>query len=636
MEKQLKKIVFITGANGFIGQHLVDYLSSRDWEVHTLLRPGSIPSFTILENVCIHYGDLRDIQSLRAACPMGAYVINLAANPYHKTLSFDVNVEGTKNLLEIAKKKGCKMFTHISTQATKISTQGVYGRSKAMSDELVRDSGLPCVILKPSLVYGSGEKGLFVKISKLASKLPFIPVFGDGEVRLYPIHVADLSVLLEKVTTDPKVSGMTFDLGGRQSITYNTLYNSIAARLPNHPVLLHIPVAIGMLMAKIFSVLPNPPIFEDNVLGSTQETSCNPNPLLNRYGYTPRTFKEGFNEVFSPAKVRVGIIGLGKMGMLHATLLRSMPEVEITALIDTNPNLVGTFKSMGIPGEFYPSLTKAISAKVLDAVYITTPTFAHANLLLEATKHKLHVFIEKPIALNGEEIKKLRAQLPKTLVLHAGYTMLYHRPFSKLFEILKTKKYGKILGYEAKFEHGEVLFPRKGWMFTKSLSGGGVLMNPGPHLFSILYSCFGKPQKVSGTLKKVHSLEVEDEASFEFNHGRYTGKVYLSWSVPGKHIADYRLTCRCELAEIVVSPELLVIRSKDGKTKKLRFNDIEPVSLDLLNINPRAFGEAYYLENLMFIEAVLGRGKSNVINDVDSALKIEEVIAMCYSKGNSK
>lgn len=620
---------FVTGANGFIGQHMVEYLVQRGCEVHTLIRPGSLPSFLISEHVIVHYGDLRDKTSLMRAMPVGAYVINFAANPYHKTLSHDVNVRGTAQLLNVIKrKKG--MLLHVSTQATKILQRGVYGSTKSKSDELVRASGIPFVIIKPSLVYGPGKKGLFTKIANLASKLPFIPVFGDGKVGLYPIHVHDLCTLIEKTITDSSAYGLTFDAGGTQRITYNQLYTSLAHYLPKKPYLIHIPKNLGLLLAKMMAFLPNPPFYEDNILGSTQDTHCTPLPLLKRYNHTPISFQDGLRQIFSPNSIRVGIIGLGKMGMLHATLLRTIPNVDIVALIDTNPKLVTTFTSMGIPGTFFPSLKQALQHKKLDAVYIITPTCVHMELLKEALANKLHVFIEKPVALNDDQIRELRQLHPATIV-HTGYTLLYHRPFQEFMRIIHTKRYGKVISFAALFQHSEVLSPKKGWMFTKKLSGGGVLMNPGPHLFSIIHACFGKPKHVTGILKQKYSSEVEDEAHFTFIYPTFEGQVSLSWSVKGKHIADYRITCRCEKAEIIANSTDITIK-KAGKTTHIPFEKLSPQEPNLFTINPHAFGEAYYVENLEFIRAIHGI-KKHIPNSLQNALYTEDIIQTCYAKG---
>ncbi len=136
------KKVYITGANGFIGHNLVNYLSRNNYDVVALLRKGSIPYFDLKRNVHVVVGDLTDKKSLQKATPERSIVINLAANPYHPTLSYKVNVEGTKNLLNICKSKKIRLFIQISSQATKIKKKEVYAKTKNESDKLVEKSNL--------------------------------------------------------------------------------------------------------------------------------------------------------------------------------------------------------------------------------------------------------------------------------------------------------------------------------------------------------------------------------------------------------------------------------------------------------------------------------------------------------------
>lgn len=91
----MKKII-ITGANGFIGQFLVEHLIDNGYEVIALIRKGSIPRFTLKKNVEVRFADLTDQKSLRESIDFGSIVVNLAANPYDPKLSYEVNVVGTQ------------------------------------------------------------------------------------------------------------------------------------------------------------------------------------------------------------------------------------------------------------------------------------------------------------------------------------------------------------------------------------------------------------------------------------------------------------------------------------------------------------------------------------------------------------
>src|SRR5687768_6417751 len=131
----MKKIV-ITGANGFIGHHLVNYLSNLNYEIYALLRENTLPRFKIKKNVHIIYGDIRNKDVLRKLIPYNSIIINLAANPYHPTLSYQVNIEGIKTILEIAGQKKVKKLVQMSSQSTKLPQKGVYGKTKQAADNL--------------------------------------------------------------------------------------------------------------------------------------------------------------------------------------------------------------------------------------------------------------------------------------------------------------------------------------------------------------------------------------------------------------------------------------------------------------------------------------------------------------------
>lgn len=621
------KKIFITGANGFIGKHVVDYLSKKnEYEIYTLIRPNSLPRFLLRGNVHVCFGDMRDEKSLLEAIPNGSYIINLAANPYHPKLSYSVNVVGTGNLLLAAKKKNVSKIVHVSSQATKIKVKGVYAKTKLESDELVQKSEIPFVILKPSLVVGTDEKGLFSKIAKLLKLLPIVPVFGDGQINVYPVLVEDFARVIEAVVNDETVSSETFDIGASKPVTYNELYAFIMKQVGIVRPFLHIPVWLGLSIAKLLSFLQNPPLYADNILGSTQDTKCDTRPFLKRYpDFKLRSFDAQTN------KVNVAIVGLGKMGMLHASILTFFKDAQIVALIDTNKSLFNTIKSMGISGRFYQSLEEAYRYESIDAVYIITPTFTHYSLLNAALKNNSAVFVEKPAVLNLEELNKLKAENTKhPLPIHVGYTLLYNPVFMKLRDIVLKGEYGKVLSYTAKFEHGEVFGPKKGWMFNKKLSGGGVLMNPGPHLFSVLHSLFGIPQKITGSLYSHYVPDLDDEGTFSFMHPTFSGKVSLSWSVPNKAISYLQLAIRLERADIVADGKDLRITC-NSKTEVINFRDLGPFIPNTFDINPDANGEAYYIEDRLFINSVKNKLFIHPSpNDLDAALQIESIIHNCY------
>lgn len=625
--------IFITGANGFIGQHLVNFLSQYDYELFPLIRAESLPRFNLKKNIHVLYGDLTDKKSLEILIPPHSVIINLAANPYHPKLSYQVNVEGVKNLLDVGTKKEVKKIIQMSSQATKITHMGVYGKTKKMADEMIMNSTLNYVILKPSLVYGEGEKGLFAKTRSLIERNRYIPIFGSGNIKINPIHINDLLQLMKLVIDDNSNHKITYEPGSAKFITYNDFFKKLAALSNKKISLIHISLFIGITGAKLLSlVLKNPPFYIDNVLGSTQSTNPQPHDILKFYNYKPLDIDQGLKSLYPNQKINIAVVGLGKMGILHATILNTLDNTQLTALIDPNKSIHKTIKSMGIKTNIYLSLSDALKSEKIDAVYITTPTFTHFELIKLTLKHKKHVFIEKPVTLNQQEIDWLKKNRSNQII-HTGYTLLFKRTFNEVKRIIDTKQYGNVMSFKANFEHSEVNSKKTGWMFIKNKSGGGVLMNPGPHVFSIINLFFGNPKKISSRITSIFSTDVEDQADLRFEYKGYSGDLFLTWSAKDRPLPYLGIDIQFEKANIFVTGEAITIKNSKSITHILE-RDLPPLISPVFNINPEANGESYYIEDKLFIDAILENNPANFRNCLSNALNIEAIIQRCYKVSN--
>jgi len=422
-----------------------------------------------------------------------------------------------------------------------------------------------------------------------------------------------------------------FDLGSEEKISYNKLYQEILKKIGSKAVMLHIPVWVGLMFGRLFRLIKmaNPPFFIDNVLGSTQETNCDPSKIVKKYGIKIANFKSGMEAIFDSRKTNVAIVGLGKMGLLHISVLSSMDDVKIVALVDSNPKLFSMIRSMGVSGNFYNDLSVALKKEKIDAVYVLTPTYTHLPLLKTLIKNNKNVFVEKPATMNDDEVSKLE-KLAKgySKNIAVGYTLLFKRCFGQLKKIIESEKYGLVKSFQMVFEHGEVFGEKKGWMFDKNKSGGGVMMNPGPHLFSLINYFFGKPKKINGSIESLFSKQIEDKGKFVLNYGDFVGDVSLSWSVEGKDIPTTEIKIEFEKATIEATSKKLVIIS-NGDKKELLEMEIEPLIEGAFDINPEANGEAYFIEDRLFIDCVQGKNKL-LINSLKFALDSEKLIFNCY------
>jgi len=226
-------------------------------------------------------------------------VVHLAAAKSDEKDSDDINIGGARRLVEVCRSADCHRIIHISTQSAKIARLGVYGRTKAEADRILRASGLAVTSLLPSVVYGEEPAGVFGTLRKFIEKLPVVPVLGDGRWISAPIYVGDVSNAILACLEQEATVGKQYDLGGPDQIPFDELIDRISAALRLHRLKLHIPFGLSLMAAKIVAALvPNPPITVSNVLGSNQNTDIDIRPACRDFGFAPLGLAAGLARVF--------------------------------------------------------------------------------------------------------------------------------------------------------------------------------------------------------------------------------------------------------------------------------------------------------------------------------------------------
>lgn len=626
--------ILVTGAGGFIGKRVVKTLLQDGYEVTAMIRNNSNAFFSQHKRLHILKADITDFGSFSAKVGSVNAFVHLAANKYHPLLSYKTNLDGAKNIVKLIKNKKIsgKRLINISTQSTKIRTKGVYGSSKALSDKIIQSANIDWTTLKPSLVYGNDKGTLFNTISSYIKQLPVIPLIGDGKWMLYPIDVDDLARIISKTLETRKTYHKIYDIGCEKGITFNDLIRLMEHELHKNKPIIHVPVTLGIIAVTLaLKIFPKLPISVDNVLGSTQSTSCDPKPAIEDLKFTPTPIKAGVKKYLSNQSgkelVKVAIVGLGKMGILHSMILNSIPQVKIVALIDKDTSLINTSRSMGINANPFTSLIDALQKEQIDAVYICTPTFAHKEIIELCLKHNLPFFAEKPV-LNIFEDYKFIPDVSREKN-SSGYFWIFKREIQFTKKILETKKIGTVRNFSVRLKHSEVFGPKKGWLFNKKLSGGGVIMNPGPHAFSIINYLFGEAEITKSSLKFIYGNSVEDEAKVEMSiSNKIKGALNANWSTPGFPVLTIEYKIEGDQGSIDFKNGELSVRTK-RKNKVYKYHQI-PQLYEVYNLNPKSGGDAYYTEDFFFIQSVLGRVK--LINNLDFSYSVESMIHNTYEK----
>lgn len=299
-------VVAVTGAGGFIGSHVVRQLCAQGEEVKALIwRHPPLGEEAAMRSVRVLRGDIRDRRVVETLVQRAGAVVHCAARTSEgapsQQESYAVNVEATRRLLEVCRQTGCSRFIHLSSQSANEGNPTLYGRTKWLSEKLVRESGLNSTILRPSLVYGPGTRGLFWKTVGLVNSLPVLPIVGSGRLYFRPVYVEDVASAVWGCLRDPATAGKTYELGGAEAVTLNEFVDAVAQALGKKPLKLHLPVWLCALLARTSAwVMKNPPLTLDNVVGLLQMRACD-NGLAERdLRYQPLGLQEGLRLSLAP------------------------------------------------------------------------------------------------------------------------------------------------------------------------------------------------------------------------------------------------------------------------------------------------------------------------------------------------
>jgi NADH dehydrogenase len=203
-------VVAVTGASGRLGELVVAALRRQGRRVRCLVHERDVEGAD--ESV---RGDLADGSGLDELVAGAEAVVHLAATTHARTEAGyrRVNLDGTRNLLAAAERAGVQRFVHLSSAAIS-RAGGAYSRSKADAEVAVTASPLETVILRPSVLIGTGApKDLDgIVLDACAGRPILIPGSGGYEVR--PTPAADVAEAIAAAVSAPAAAGKTYVLGG--------------------------------------------------------------------------------------------------------------------------------------------------------------------------------------------------------------------------------------------------------------------------------------------------------------------------------------------------------------------------------------------------------------------------------------
>ncbi len=262
------------------------------------------------------------------------------------------------------------------------------------------------------------------------------------------------------------------------------------------------------------------------------------------FGKAAATEKGTFNASATPVlkvakEIRIGIVGCGQIGRWHLDSYKKNPQAKVVGVADTDFKRAEAFaKEVGATP--YSSHTEMIVGKVLDGVSLCTVPSSHKDIVVDLLNAGIHVLCEKPLAVSLKQADEMtkKADETKRLLLTA-FKFRFFDEVIKAQTLINQGGLGKVVSFRLMF--GGYLDMTGSWFVQKQLSGGGVIMDNGPHAVDLVRFLFGDIRSVVAHAARYQKIEVEDSAllMFHMKNGAI-GSVDLTWSngVPSKHYME--------------------------------------------------------------------------------------------------
>lgn len=294
-------MIFIAGASGFVGAHLVDALINNGYKLRCLSRSKKSEDFFREKGIEVVPGDITMPETLEGALDGIELVIHLVGIiEERKSSTFhDVHVYGTRNLAIEAKRAKVKHVFYQSALGADINSWSKYFSTKAEAEEIIKKSKIPFTVFRPSLIIGPWD-GFTKKLKDIARLSPVIPIPGDGKAKFQPLYIKDWVKCALKVAASPESFQGIFELGGPQYLSYKEMVSALADSLNINKKIVHIPMSLmkfGVAVSE--KTIPFFPVTNDQLRLLEIDNICDLNSVEKNFGFKPVKYKDALSEFIS-------------------------------------------------------------------------------------------------------------------------------------------------------------------------------------------------------------------------------------------------------------------------------------------------------------------------------------------------
>jgi nucleoside-diphosphate-sugar epimerase len=306
--------ILVTGGTGFVGSHLVRRLLARGHEIVSLDKsPGLFDDELRSSGAKLITGSVTNAEDVNRAIE-GCELVYHLASPFGDILQpdsvyWDIEVNGTRNVLEAAERHRLRRVIHCSTQGvhgiidqppgdenSPLAPRDYYCYSKVEGEKVCQEfiaKGMDVVIVRPTSVYGPGDTRGWLKLYRMVARGWFLMI-GDGKTMNHPVYVENLVDIFELVADQPAAKGRVYLAGDDKSVSLTELVRGVGQALGSDVRILRFPfyqvawLGSGVIEVLFKAVRIKPPVFRRRLSWFKTNRAFRIDRAKEELGYQPR------------------------------------------------------------------------------------------------------------------------------------------------------------------------------------------------------------------------------------------------------------------------------------------------------------------------------------------------------------
>jgi len=265
------KNCLIFGGSGQIGRHLIRKLTKNNIKVTVVTRNIHQKSYIIktqgnagyIDIVELNIYDEKKIRNLFSKADICINLIGILFEKNKGNTFYNIHTLFPSLLAKLAKEFKLKNFIHLSALGINDAKDSDYAKSKLEGEKNILNNFSIATILRPSVVY-SVDDNFTTNFMTLLSRLPIFPLYYSGKTKFTPIHCSDLSDIIYYIISN-NINSKIIECVGPEVISFKNIIERLLILINKKRILLPMPYFLASISAKLFQLMPNPLLTEDQL-----------------------------------------------------------------------------------------------------------------------------------------------------------------------------------------------------------------------------------------------------------------------------------------------------------------------------------------------------------------------------------